>query len=97
MSIYAAPSLVSGPRSRLGSNDDFTPRRGRVSTRPMPRHSLTAQSMPQQAVATPTNEPDPYLLVLLADQEIQANRPEEAQSLIDAAYAAYDQCSLEGS
>ncbi len=37
-------------------------------------------------------DPDPYLLVLLAEQEIEADRPEQAASLIDAAYAAYDQC-----
>jgi hypothetical protein len=97
MSIYAEPSLVATSRTPLGRRDDVTRTRGRVSTGPTPHHSLTSHSMLQEAVATPTNEPDPYLLILLADQEVQANRPEEVQSLIEAAYAAYDQCSLEGS
>jgi hypothetical protein len=41
--------------------------------------------------AGPSRDSDPYLLVLLADQEFQADRPEQAESLIEAAYAAYDQ------
>jgi hypothetical protein len=45
-------------------------------------------------VVTPVCDPDPYLFVLLADQEIAAQRPEQAKCLIDAAYAAYDQCSF---
>ena len=35
---------------------------------------------------------DPYLWILLADQEIRADRPEQAKALIEAAYSAYDQC-----
>jgi hypothetical protein len=42
----------------------------------------------------PSWDSDPYLLVLLADQEFVANRPEQAESLIEAAYASYDQCRL---
>jgi hypothetical protein len=34
---------------------------------------------------------DPYLFVLLADQEFGEQRPEQAESLIEAAYLAYDQ------
>jgi hypothetical protein len=33
---------------------------------------------------------DAYLLVLLADQELTAGRDEQAQALVDAAYAAFD-------
>ncbi len=39
-----------------------------------------------------THDADPYLFVLLADQEFREQRPAQAESLIDAAYAAYDQC-----
>jgi hypothetical protein len=35
---------------------------------------------------------DPYLFVLLADQELEDQRPEQAATLIEAAYIAYDQC-----
>lgn len=42
----------------------------------------------------PSRDSDPYLLVLLADQEFVAHRPEQAESLIEAAYAVYDQCRL---
>jgi hypothetical protein len=45
-------------------------------------------------IVGPVRALDPYLLLLLADQEIAAQRPEQADCLIDAAYAAYDQCSL---
>jgi hypothetical protein len=34
---------------------------------------------------------DAHLLLLLAEQEIKAGRVEQAESLIDAAYAAFDQ------
>ena len=33
---------------------------------------------------------DAYVLVLLADQEFTAGRDEQAQSLLDAAYSAFD-------
>ena len=45
-------------------------------------------------VATSASQPDPYLLVLLADQEVDANRLADAASLIEAAYAGFDQCRL---
>jgi hypothetical protein len=35
-----------------------------------------------------------YRLVLLADQELRRNRHDRARSLIEAAYAAYDQCGF---
>jgi hypothetical protein len=38
------------------------------------------------------HDADPYLFVLLADQELGERRPEQAESLIEAAYSAYDQC-----
>jgi len=34
---------------------------------------------------------DAYLLVLLAEQAIRAGRDEQAYTLVDAAYAAFDQ------
>lgn len=34
---------------------------------------------------------DAYLLVLLADQELSDGRSEQAETLLDAAYAAFDQ------
>jgi hypothetical protein len=50
---------------------------------------------PAQLVHLPIAKPhdaDPYLFVLLADQELEAQRPDQAESLIEAAYAVYDQC-----
>ncbi len=49
--------------------------------RPSPANLSTAQ--PYDA--------DPYLFVLLANQEFGEQRPEQAKSLIEAAYLAYDQ------
>jgi hypothetical protein len=37
---------------------------------------------------------DAYRLVLLVDQELRRNRQDRARSLIEAAYAAYDQCGF---
>ncbi len=36
-------------------------------------------------------EPDPYMMILLAGQEIKDGRLDQAESLIDAAFAACDQ------
>lgn len=41
-------------------------------------------------VGTPVDL-DAHLLVLLADQELTAGRDDQAQSLLEAAYAAFDQ------
>jgi hypothetical protein len=52
---------------------------------------------PGQVVPLPAAQPrdvDPYLFVLLADQELGEQRPEQANSLIEAAYIAYDQCKF---
>jgi hypothetical protein len=38
----------------------------------------------------PHVDPDAYTLVLLADQELTAGRDGEAETLLDAAYAAFD-------
>jgi hypothetical protein len=38
----------------------------------------------------PAVDSDPYLLALLADQELVEGREEQARSLIDAAYEAFD-------
>jgi hypothetical protein len=35
-------------------------------------------------------DPDAYTLVLLADQELTAGRDDQAETLLDAAYAAFD-------
>lgn len=44
------------------------------------------------AQMAPLQKADPYLWVLLADHEIKAERLDQAEALIEAAYAAYDQC-----
>jgi hypothetical protein len=52
---------------------------------------------PPPFVHPPAAQPrdtDPYLFVLLADQELRDRRPEQAETLIEAAYAAYDQCKF---
>jgi hypothetical protein len=43
---------------------------------------------------SPANEQDPYLLIVLADREIENERVEQAKALIEAAYMVYDQCSV---
>jgi hypothetical protein len=49
-------------------------------------------SVPECALARrPAN--DAYLLVLLADQELGAGRGEQAQSLLEAAYASFDEAT----
>jgi hypothetical protein len=40
--------------------------------------------------AEPARQADPYLLVLVAEQEIRAGREQDARTLVDAAYAAFD-------
>jgi hypothetical protein len=35
-------------------------------------------------------DPDAYTLVLLADQELTAGRDDQAETLLNAAYAAFD-------
>jgi hypothetical protein len=57
------------------------------------RRPVSGAIFPRVATAS-SHDSDPYLLVLLADQEIAANRPEQARSLIEAAYAVYDQARL---
>ncbi|HEY0185712.1 MAG TPA: hypothetical protein VGC09_23155 [Rhodopila sp.] len=47
-------------------------------------------------VATERDEPagadiDPYLLLILADQELLDGREDQARSLVEAAYACFDQ------
>ena len=48
----------------------------------------TAPSRP--IAANSNSNDDPYLFVMLADQEVAAGRTEQAESLLDAAYAAFD-------
>jgi hypothetical protein len=43
--------------------------------------------------APPVTENDPYLLILLADQELDEGREEQARYLVEAAYEAFDQRS----
>ncbi len=64
-----------------------------------PLHALrqwrpTPPAQPARSLIANQNDTDPYLFVLLADQELGEQRPEQAKSLIEAAYAAYDQCRL---
>ena len=51
--------------------------------------SVTDQ-MPTAAANSNLND-DAYLLVMLADQELHDGRSEQAEALLDAAYAAFDQ------
>jgi hypothetical protein len=39
----------------------------------------------------PIRQSDPFILLLLADQELDGGRKEQARYLIEAAYEAYDQ------
>lgn len=39
----------------------------------------------------PAKASDPYLLILLADQELVEGREQQAKSLVEAAYEAFDQ------
>ena len=43
--------------------------------------------------APSVTENDPYVLVLLADQELDEGREEQARYLVEAAYEAFDQKS----
>ncbi len=43
------------------------------------------------ARAAPEAKADPYLLLLLADQELIEGREEQARSLVEAAYECFDQ------
>jgi hypothetical protein len=51
----------------------------------------------RSAPGTSGKEPDDdaYLLVLLADQELTAGRSDEAAALLDAAYDAFDRCTVD--
>ena len=48
------------------------------------------RSFGSQVEATRFSIDDPRFLVFLADQELEAGREEQAQALLDAAYAAFD-------
>jgi hypothetical protein len=49
-----------------------------------------------RSAATRSGGPDPFRLVLLAEQEFDGQRLARARRLIEAAYAAYDQCTMSG-
>jgi hypothetical protein len=49
-----------------------------------------------RAAANRSGGPDPFRLVLLAEQEFDGHRLARAKRLIEAAYAAYDQCTMSG-
>ena len=79
---------------RLAANDNrIFPRLHHSGSAAFVRKPAVGKIMPR-FIASPSHDADPYLLVLLADQEIAANRPEQARSLIEAAYAVYDQGRL---
>ena len=52
-----------------------------------------ADQLPAVAANSNFND-DAYLLVMLADQELNDGRAEQALELLDAAYAAFDQMTL---
>jgi hypothetical protein len=82
------------PHDRLNSNEnrDFVaPPRGVATPALLHARGWLKPSKAARTVVAPATEPHPYLLVLLADLAIDANRKEEATRLIDAAYAACDQ------
>ena len=54
------------------------------------RGGMTRFSRGQTTIARQQADRDAYLLVLLADQELAAGRDEQARSLVEAAYAAFD-------
>jgi len=63
-------------------------------TNKWPTRSIGVRAGFARYIATSASEPDPYLLVLLADQELDSNRSADAVSLIEAAYRAFDQCNF---
>ena len=79
-------SAVHGDRAAAGLNQH--PLRAFRQWRPTP------PTQPVRLLSADKNDTDPYMFVLLADQELGEQRPEQAKSLIEAAYAAYDQCRL---
>ena len=59
---------------------------GTSTHRPRDR-TIIARGTPDLAVPA---EPDPYILVLLADQELHSGRDEQAQAFLIRAYATFD-------
>jgi hypothetical protein len=61
-------------------------------------HRSPGSSLTEQPALRPANnpfvDPDPHMMILLADQEIEDGRLDQAESLIDAAFAACDQRAL---
>jgi hypothetical protein len=54
------------------------------------RHHGLSRSTRGSARTEARPDPDGYLLVLLADQAFTAGRDQQAETLLDAAYAAFD-------
>ncbi len=50
-------------------------------------HSPIRRALSKMLVTTPS---DPYLLILLADQELMDGREQQAACLVEAAYEAFD-------
>lgn len=72
---------------RFAHSDDFLHMRARSL-----HHRAAAISRFPRAVPTRPTWPEAFAMVELACQAVREERFEQAQSLIDAAYAAYDQC-----
>jgi hypothetical protein len=94
-SAASGGSVLRDSRDRPGGADPGFPR----TTRPRrpgvggPSASfrrLGATRSGSTLIRTSHPDSDPYLLVLLADQELTAGRDEQACCLLDAAYAAFD-------
>jgi hypothetical protein len=73
--------------AEFGPSDPFIQKNRRTAYSPVPPVRAAKRQRP-----APARGLDPYVLVLLADQEIRADRLSEARCLIEAAYAAYDRC-----
>jgi hypothetical protein len=80
-----APSVPAGGAGSLWPARSFS----------LPRMIKTWLNSAPNKPTLPANEPEPYLLVLLAANEVAGGRYADAETLIEAAYEAYDQWNLE--
>jgi hypothetical protein len=100
------PEVAGNPRSASSGNSDVSLGSGmglpahvhaEMSAVRSPSAVCKRIGVTQSARGTSAVEPDDdaYLLVLLADQELTAGRSDEAAALLDAAYDAFDRCTVD--